>query len=260
MVFVPMSIFLDQYVVEAKHSLAIFAVGCYLVWSSYFSFHYHLQRYSQSYKAIQEDKQFYVLSNFIKSALLLSYSPLAASLLYEVVVLDKWNVQRIWNLGCLYAIPDFVSLILVKRMAFTTVCHHVCVVIFMFVSLQNDYQTDGICQSIVIYAIFSDFAYLVNLLLASRFMNIDSSLSMYLSIFAGLIYFVCCCINWSWQVGYLKKLIFAGLWSVYLYIPMLAVIIRDDLVLLKWLYDNAKKKRSQVGVPSSVNGDSNKKK
>ena len=72
-VFVPMSIFLDQYVVEAKHSLAIFAVGCYLVWSSYFSFHYHLQRYSQSYKAIQEDKQFYVLSNFIKSALLLSY-------------------------------------------------------------------------------------------------------------------------------------------------------------------------------------------
>ena len=160
-----------------------------------------------------------------------------------------------------------------KRMAFTTVCHHICVVIFMFVSLQNDYQTDGICQSIVIYAIFSDFAYLVNLLLASRFMNIDSSLSMYLSIFAGLIYFVCCCINWSWQVGYLKKLVFGGLWSVYLYvhsqtclsrsnecahtntqnryIPMLAVIIRDDLVLLKWLYDNAKKKRGQLGSQQS---------
>lgn len=99
-VFLPASYVLDQYVAEAKHSLVMFAAGSYMVWSSYFSFHYHLKRYSSSYRRIPLDKQFYVLSNFIKSALLLSYSPLAVNLLYEVIVLDKWNVTRIWNLGC----------------------------------------------------------------------------------------------------------------------------------------------------------------
>jgi len=253
-VFVPISLFLDSFVAEATHSFAVFAVGSYLVWSSYFSFHYHLLKYSTSYGQIPIDKQFYVLSNFIKSALLLSYSPLAAKLLYEVVVYDEWNVVRIWNLGCLYAIPDFVSLLLVKRMAQTTVIHHVCVCIFMVVSLQNDYEDAGICQSIVIYAIWSDFSYLVNLLLASRFVSIHDTVSMWLSILAGIIYAVCCSINWTWQVQYIYKLcLIPGMYSVYVYVPMLLMIVRDDVVLLKWLYSNA------VAKSKSQEGDSKKK-
>jgi len=232
-VFVPLSLFLDSYVAEATHSFAIFLVGSYLVWSSYFAFHFFLLKHSSSYGRIPIDKQFYVLSNFIKSALLLSYSPLAAKMLYDVIIYDNWNVVRIWNLGCLYAIPDFVSLFLVDRMAKTTVAHHVCVCIFMCISLNNSYASDGICQSIVIYAIWSDFSYLVNLLLASRFMEIDGRLSMYLSVLAGIIYLVCCGINWTWQVQYIWKLLqIPGLWSVYVYVPMLAVIVRDDVVLL----------------------------
>ena len=46
------------------------------------------------YASIAADKQFYVLSNLIKSAVLLSYSPLAAFLLYETMVNDVWPVSN----------------------------------------------------------------------------------------------------------------------------------------------------------------------
>ena len=94
----------------------VFGVGSYVVFSSYFVFHYYLSLHSSSYSAIPSDKQFYVLSNLIKSAVLLSYTPLAVYCLYQALVEDVWDERRIRNLGVLYAIPDFVSLLVVSRM------------------------------------------------------------------------------------------------------------------------------------------------
>uniref|UniRef100_A0A6S9XHW2 Uncharacterized protein n=1 Tax=Chrysotila carterae TaxID=13221 RepID=A0A6S9XHW2_CHRCT len=69
-----------------------------------------------------------------------------------LVIRDEWNTQRIRNLGVLYAIPDFVSLFLVSRMAFSTKLHHVCVVVFMVANLFNDYSDDGVGRALVVYA------------------------------------------------------------------------------------------------------------
>ena len=70
--------------------------------------------------------------------------------------------------GCLYAVLDFVSLLLVKRLSWSTIIHHVCVCVFNVVSISNDYAEENVCRLLVVYAVFSTFAYLVNLLLASR--------------------------------------------------------------------------------------------
>ena len=51
------------------------------------------------------------LSNLIKSAVLLSYSPLAAKCLHDTLVMDVWDSNRIRIMGTLYSIPDFVSML-----------------------------------------------------------------------------------------------------------------------------------------------------
>ena len=176
-VFACASAFLEVYVVSARAHFAVFAVGTYVVFSSYFVADYFLARQSTSYARIPDDKKFYVLSNLIKSAVLTAYTPQAAYLLYQAIHLDEWSTPRIRSLGVLYAIPDFVSLFLVQRMALTTKAHHVCVVIFMVINLYNDYAHENVCRALVVYAVFSTFAYLVNLLLASRFLPVKPRMS-----------------------------------------------------------------------------------
>merc|ERR1712137_329454 len=152
---------------------------------------------------------------------------------------DNWQTTRIQNLGTLYTIPDFVSLILVRRMATTTIVHHIAVCIFNVFNVMNDYKQENICRLVVIYAIFSTFAYLVNLLLASRFLGIPKGVSKYFFLIALLIYVSCCGINWAWQLRYSYRLFTHFFhWSIIVYMSMLGMVVYDDIVLIKWLVLN----------------------
>ena len=249
-VFAFASAFLEVYVVSARAHFAVFAVGTYVVFSSYFVADYFLARQSTSYARIPDDKKFYVLSNLIKSAVLTAYTPQAAYLLYQAIHLDEWSTPRIRSLGVLYAIPDFVSLFLVQRMALTTKAHHVCVVIFMVINLYNDYAHENVCRALVVYAVFSTFAYLVNLLLASRFLPVKPRMSLAMSAVALVVYTSCLAINWMWQVGFVASL-HARKWAdgdahavgaIYAYLAAISMVVYDDVVLTKWLLANCKKK------------------
>ena len=203
-----------------------------------------MRKSSSSYVKIAPEKTFYVLSNLIKSAVLLSYSPIAAHTLVQALVYDEWNTQRIRNLAVLYAIPDFVSLFLVSRMAWTTKAHHVAVVLFMGVVLNTDFNEVSVWRALVVYAIFSTFAYLVNLLLALRFLQVHKWLAFTMSALALCIYVSCLGLNWLWQIQYL-----CGLWQggghrpgIALYVSLLSLVVYDDLVLTAWLKANVCKK------------------
>ena len=120
-VFSALSAFLEAYILSnATSFLGIFAVGSYIVFSSYFVANHYMAQRSSSYAKIEDDKKFYVLSNLIKSAALLAYTPSAAATLYMACVHDVWSTPRIRAMGVLYAIPDAVSLLLVSRMATST--------------------------------------------------------------------------------------------------------------------------------------------
>ena len=148
LVFLSLSAFLEYYVSSTTAHVAIFAVGAYLVFSSYFVANHYMMQLSASYAAIPDDKKFYVLCNLIKSAVLIAYSPLAAKTLFVAMNYDEWSTPRIRNLGVLYAIPDAVSMILVKRMAWSTKVHHLCVVVFAFVNLFVSYEEEGVGRGI----------------------------------------------------------------------------------------------------------------
>jgi hypothetical protein len=202
-----------------------------------------LTKYSQSYAAIEDQtKQFYVLSNLIKSSVLLAYSPLAGLLLYETMVLDSWDSNRIRIMGTLYCIPDFVSLFMVSRMATTTVVHHIVVCVFNAFSLYNDYDQINVVRAIMVYAVWSTFAYMVNLLLASRFVDTSPTMSMILSALALLIYGICCLFNWSWQVWFLSGVFRDIPFQVFGYVALMSMLVWDDIVLMKWLFKNVVRK------------------
>ena len=232
------SYFLQQYVITANAALVVFVVGSYVVFSSYFMFDFYLRKLSSSYRSTDADKRFYVLSNLIKSAVLLSYSPLAAELLYKTMVLDVWPSNQIRIMGTLYCIPDFVSLFLVKKMARSTVIHHCVVCIFNMFSLYNDYSEENVVRAIMIYAVFSTFAYMVNLLLASRFVSTAPYVSRALSALSLLIYVTCCGFNWTWQVTYLSGLLWIKPIQVLFYVALMLMLVYDDVVLMRWLWKN----------------------
>lgn len=238
-VFSLASYIMDKTIIDTAPSSIIFLFGSAIFFMMYFLIDMILKKISKTYLLVSDDKKFYVLANLIKSSALFSYTPMALKVLYETLYIDNWQTTRIQNLGTLYTIPDFVSLILVRRMATTTIVHHIAVCIFNVFNVMNDYKQENICRLVVIYAIFSTFAYLVNLLLASRFLGIPKGVSRYFFLVALLVYVSCCAINWLWQLSYSYRLFTHFFhWSIIVYMSMLGMVVYDDIVLIKWLVLN----------------------
>jgi len=243
-IFSLLSAFLEYYVgldSTAAH-FGLFAAGSYMVFSSYFVANHYMLRLSTSYAAIPDDKKFYVLSNTIKSAVLFVYCPLAVKTLYQAVFYNEWSTARIRNLGVLYAIPDAVSMLLVERMAWSTKAHHAIVVIFMVVNLYVTFEEEGVGRALVVYAIFSTFAYLVNLLLATRFLPVAPAVRLLMSALALAVYGGCLAINWTWQVLFVSRIaIERPNFALAVYLLLIMFVVWDDCILLRWLWHNVGK-------------------
>eukprot|EP00742_Colponemidia_sp_Colp-10_P016918 GILJ01019429.1.p1 GENE.GILJ01019429.1~~GILJ01019429.1.p1 ORF type:complete len:329 (+),score=25.09 GILJ01019429.1:202-1188(+) len=238
---------MQQYVLGIKDHVGLFAMGCYVNFSSYYVVYFYLEKYSTSFRKISQDKKFYTISNIIKASMLAAITPFAVKHLCLIVVYDSWDTNTLRNLGCVYAIPDFVSLLVVRRMSNTTIFHHVCVVLFNYFSLQNDYGKENVCRCIVVYAAFSTFAYVVNMLLASRFLGVSARMSRLLALLALAVYVFCCAVNWTWQVHYLRTLILShDHWSIYVYMILICFVMWDDIVLNRWLLQNFRNTSSFV--------------
>ncbi|ESL11291.1 hypothetical protein TRSC58_00962 [Trypanosoma rangeli SC58] len=234
--------FLQYHVLETRDQLGLFVIGTYIILSTYYMTYYFLERYSLSFSQISHDKKFYTIANLIKAGILVSLVPFSISHLGNIIMFDVWDTNTLRNLGCIYTVPDFVSMIVVKKMSWSTWIHHLCVLLFNFFSTMNDYSQENICRCVVVYAAFSTFAYCVNVLLASRFLGVSPNVARVLSFVAVVVYFLCCATNWIWQVYYLRKLLREGHghWTVYAYMLLIWLVIYDDIMLNKWLIHNAK--------------------
>ena len=243
--------FLVYPVLWSANPFYLFGYGSAFTFCMYFVLDFVLKD-NKHYSSIPQEKQFYVLSNLIKAAVLMSLSASTTAAMYRIIVHDRWENAMVKNAGSIYSMCDFVSLFVVKRMSGSTIFHHVMVVIFNTWSMFNDYNEENICRAIVVYAVFSSFAYLVNFLLASRFLEIGFKRALFLSISAFLVYATCCVINWTWQSFYLYHLWmvkpdwYDRLW-VGIFTFCISFVIYDDLILLKWLVSNSKKMYARLG-------------
>jgi hypothetical protein len=235
--------FLQHHVLDTRDHLGLFLIGSYMIFASYYMIYYFLERFSSSFRRIaSQDKKFYIIGNLIKAGILISITPFACVHLVKIIVFDEWESNILRNLGCIYAIPDFISMVVVRRMRWSTWVHHACVVLFNYFSIMNNYQHENVCRCVVVYAAFSSFAYCVNVLLASRFLGVSVNVARVLSFVALVVYALCCAVNWAWQVYYLRRLLTTGHehWTVYMYMFLISLVMWDDIVLNKWLLHHAR--------------------
>ena len=234
-------------ILESERYYTIYGIGFYLVYTTYFALDHHLRRYSSTYVALAEKKRWYVTSNFIKAAYLAILSPYVLVFLYEALYLGRWDTIKIRNLGNIYAIPDGVSLLLVRKMSRSTKIHHTTVCIFNIINLHSDYAQKTIFRCMPVYASLSAMAYLVNFLLGCRYMDMQKPFMRYLSITTMTLYLSCCVLNWGWHAKYLSNLWqeCQDPWCTYsipIYMSGIAGVIWDDVILNYWLYKNIAKK------------------
>lgn len=235
--------FLQQHVLDTRDHLGLFLIGSYMVFASYYMIYYFLERFSDSFRRIaSQDKKFYIIGNLIKAGILISITPFACVHLVKIIVFEEWESDTLRNLGCIYTIPDFISMVIVRRMRWSTWVHHACVVLFNYVNIMNNYQHENVCRCVVVYAAFSSFAYCVNVLLASRFLGVSVNVARVLSFVALVVYALCCAVNWAWQVYYLRRLLISGHdhWTVYVYMLLISLVMWDDIVLNSWLLHHAR--------------------
>lgn len=217
-----LSVYLVRYTSPTWLSFVLLFAGCALAYPAL-----HLAKFREPrYRALSFSRKMYVVSNTVKGLCLCACSPMALFLLYECSR-GSWNTRAILVMGHLYAVLDAVSLCMLDHMQPSTVVHHVAVVLVHVQNCQQDFAEDTYARCSVVYAIFSCFAFQVNLALARRYEG-GSFQSAY------LVYLACCACNWAWQLYYACTHPLS--WHGVLWWAFMAAIVYDDVTLLRWLY------------------------
>jgi len=214
-----------------------------LTFCSYYGVHYCLSKSLDKYpedknKFVQvgSKRQMYFVKNIIKSIYLGLLMIFIEKILTDTIH-NTIDLQYIKRCAIIYTINDMIGLIL-SDLPLTTIMHHsmtslMCHVVLLKSDSNTDYKV-----LIILYATFSSLAFIVNFYLGLR--NIPPIKTWKhkskLSYVSFLVYVIVVFINWSVQVYMLTQFDIP-----YFYYIFLFVVIRDDIILMKWLYYDSKK-------------------
>lgn len=178
----------------------------------------------------------YRIVNITKSFFLGCSSPYALYLLYCILYDLPYNIYILYFISSLYASLDMSALLYNPHAHISTVIHHVVVQFFYFYGVYVDWPTNSISNLILIYAIFSTFAYLVNFRLGIRKSDFSEDFVNVINDCSLIIYSLSCLFNWSIQVYLLLTVSFVEHYIfVLLYFTMIFLIAFDDIKLIQYL-------------------------
>jgi len=194
----------------------------FLVWFLvvYLLFHpvlYNILLRSPKYVSISYEKQSYILCNIMEVLVLviITYIAFVAIWRKDISFLDtanhRQNPQVMINIATMYTMKDVVEMFVNKKIAKSTIVHHICVIMAYFYVLRvltTDYNVEGIFKCFIAYAAFTtlDFPYEIYLALRffidknGRFNNICKKYAFFHN-------FCCVLMNFSWQTFYFIRLI-----------------------------------------------------
>lgn len=182
------------------------------------------------------DKTYRVV-NFTKSICLGIASPYAFYLLYCIINTIKYNIYILYFVSSLYASLDASALLYNENMHISTIIHHIVVQIFYYYGTYIDWNINSLSNLILIYAIFSTFAYLVNMRLVLRKSNVSNKTVAIINDISLFIYCISCFLNWSLQLYYTYITNFIEpIYYVMTYLLFIGLIAFDDIKLIKYLY------------------------
>lgn len=221
-----------------------FLLYCLFDYSLYQFFDIVFNKCFADYKLLTHDKKTYILSNVSKSVVLMIIGLFYYDLIYQIF---SYNKNYEWDsIVAMYASTDLVSLVLVKRMERSTILHHLFVNIVASASIYYEsYHIASVWRLIIVYGIFSGYAYSVNAFLGLRFLYPRGHSHMrYLAKFSYYIYILCCVINWSIQLACLiewSDILFVKeeIINLFCYFVAIIIFIIDDIKLLQFLKNYA---------------------
>jgi hypothetical protein len=194
----------------------------------------------KAFREIQPDhKKWYVVSNYIKGGVLGLMVPLYYRILGNDLWGGEWDANYVSHLGCVYACLDMVSILRVPKLARNTIYHHLAVNGLFLYILTNGADGSTFARLIAIYAVFSAFAFPVNLYLSTRVISKNTKFLRACSSVCFVNYIVCCAANWSYQFYNLIWLPHYyqtyGILPVVAFCSMIAVVMWDDIILIRYL-------------------------
>lgn len=185
----------------------------------------YLTRYIAREYTFTLEKASYVACNFVKSAILciVVVSPLWYKTLFE------FDPTTCRFLAVSYGITDFTALIQNKRMMWSTIAHHVMTTLVSLYFAVTPTLTPSM-GSVVWYGLWSAFAYPVNTYLGLRKIGKHPRFKS----FAFYVYLIACLFNWVYQLWFFLTLTDWN-WQPILWLLIMIVLIRDDVILLRVL-------------------------
>ena len=207
-------------------------------------------------------KKWYVIANLYKSFFLacMTFSSRYWIANYREFMSDEFQIIEVKRTMAIYIVADVVALFMVPKLPQSTIMHHVATAaLFMVVSSVNLTNKGwggllGVCKMVTFYGIVSAVSYLVNAYLALRVVYPKAKLLTPLVKLAMWIYIICCTLNWTGHAVWLVWLLLNLEISIYsvLYILPIAVMVRDDVVLIRWLVKRGSPMAADSGEGKSL--------
>lgn len=216
------------------NALLLGVLSCVFVRSAYYVVDRLLYKKNIYYDNLMEHRRLYVQKNIVKSVYL-ACMVVCATVTVVVPILADWNwkTELIQYFAVMYGSNDLVGILCVPNLPSTTKIHHCVSTFLVLVSLSIDFQQSEIGQSMLVYTYASASAYIVNLHLGIRLLHIRGKYN-WLRYTAGFIYSITCAMSWSWHIWwtYTRNSLY---WYHFVYIGLLLWIVRDDIILMRWL-------------------------
>ena len=227
-----------MFIIENLIHFLLYFINCIVIYNSYYLLDLLFIKY-KSYKSIEpQHKKVYFISNIIKGSVLGLFSPIAYLILHNYFLNNYWNIGLIKFFANIYTSLDLVSIFKVEKMQKNTIIHHIMVqILYLYSLVICDFNETTIAKPIVIYAIFSTFAFVVNLYLSFRLVLNDTYLK-YIATLSAFLYQFYCTLNWIYQIYYLNTENIEILYKI-IYTLIILSIVNDDIVLIKFLNKNS---------------------
>lgn len=233
--------------VQQVGSLPLWVGTFALYWHAYSFGHYLLVKHKR-YAALSAEKQVYVVSNLLKGVMLGMFTAVLADVVLDLVVFHRWNGPKMRMLAPFYVNLDVVSLFKVSKMKRSTFAHHVAVGLFGIVVELNPARPGTLSGQICAYAVFSMLAYLVNMVLALRYVvSLENGPFIErVARWTGVLYMTVCAVHWTFQ------LYFAYIYRLWYLPALLYVFVFDDIDLMRWLFTYRAPRVSQAAAGSAA--------
>ena len=233
-----------------------FLLGFLPTYLALFPLLHHLLLTTASYSSLEYKKQSNILCNLAQLTVLIPISFVALTALWRedvsLVHTDqhKNNVQVLINISSMYVTKDVVEIFINKKIANTTIIHHICVIcayIYCISVLTTDFKVEGIFKNFIGYAGFTCLDFPYEIFLALRFfISRTGSLIHFLKRYVFFHNLVCVTCNFSWQTFYFLKLVLSwhlagtgaltALLSTATFLTLLSGWVQEEIVLMKHLW------------------------